>query len=543
MANGQGLAAFATGFAGGLMTARQHKEEKARQDKIDSQNAELHQARMEDINRGKQERIALADAVAPRTAQQGTVVDGGQTREFYADPAKVTPELQQDRQIEAEMRAEQAGTKPVSLADAKPGYGVNAGSKAQISTDKPDLASLNSRDAKMQRVVDATMATDPTKALTLSNAVIDNKQKLQSEADNALFRKIHSFQTPDQMADFITAYPHDDMGGNLKASVRRSADGKVWQLVAEKPDGTKVDVPGEFTNDADGMMKARMALAGQFGDPNRRLEFYKWDQEFGRKKAVDANTARHQAVLEGTAQTTAEAAKTRAAAEAKKAEEGSKPPPGYRKTADGNLQAIPGGPADLKLQGAFNQDTAALNSSTSSMDRLAAAANEVMKHPGLAGTAGLRGAIPNIPGSQAADAAALLNTLKSLVAFGVLQDMRNNSKTGGALGSVSDAEGKRLEANLAALEKSQSVEQLKESLQKIIDYTVDAKDRLRGAYNMRHENGARPGQQGQPQNATQIAPKSSAQAQLPRVATPADAMKLPPGTVFIDANGVTRTRP
>ena len=87
---------------------------------------------------------------------------------------------------------------------------------------------------------------------------------------------------------------------------------------------------------------------------------------------------------------------------------------------------------------------------------------------------------------QAADAQAKLNTLKSQVAFGVLQDMRNNSKTGGALGSVSDAEGKRLEANLAALENAQSEKQMKESLQKIIEYTQGAKERLQSAYNLRH---------------------------------------------------------
>lgn len=143
-------------------------------------------------------------------------------------------------------------------------------------------------------------------------------------------------------------------------------------------------------------------------------------------------------------------------------------------------------PGDVKLQGAFNQDTAALQGATNSMDRLAIAANEAMTHPGLKGVTGLRGAIPNIPGTNAADAQAKLNTLKSQVAFGVLQDMRNNSKTGGALGAVSDAEGKRLEANLAALENAQSYEQMRESLGKIIEYTEGAKQRLRNAYNMKH---------------------------------------------------------
>lgn len=186
-----------------------------------------------------------------------------------------------------------------------------------------------------------------------------------------------------------------------------------------------------------------------------------------------------------------------------------KVPQGYRPTADGNLQAIPGGPADLKQQGVFNQDTSALASSTASMDRLATAANEALTHPGLAGITGLRGAIPNIPGTEAADAAALLNTLKSQVSFGVLQDMRNNSKTGGALGQVSDAEGKRLEANLAALEKAQSLDQMKTSLKKIIDYSQQAKDRLASAYNARHK--------------TQYAPSPA-----PSIST-AEGGPLPPG--------------
>lgn len=164
----------------------------------------------------------------------------------------------------------------------------------------------------------------------------------------------------------------------------------------------------------------------------------------------------------------------------------SKAPAGYRMTQDGNLEAIPGGPADLKLQGAFNQDTAALSGSTSAMDRLATAANEALNHPGLGGITGVRSLFPNIPGGEAADAQAKLNTLKSQVAFGVLQDMRNNSKTGGALGAVSDAEGKRLEANLAALENAQSEEQMKESLKKIVEYTEGAKERLRSSFNLRH---------------------------------------------------------
>ena len=163
-----------------------------------------------------------------------------------------------------------------------------------------------------------------------------------------------------------------------------------------------------------------------------------------------------------------------------------KPPSGYRATAEGTLEAIPGGPADLKQQGQFNQDTSSLNESLNSMDRLAQEANAIKEHPGLGGITGVRGIVPNIPGTAPANAQARLDTLKSQVAFGVLQNMRNNSKTGGALGQVSNIEEKMLQDNLAGLGRAQSKEEYQKALQRIIDYTEGAKDRLRKAYNMKH---------------------------------------------------------
>ena len=164
-----------------------------------------------------------------------------------------------------------------------------------------------------------------------------------------------------------------------------------------------------------------------------------------------------------------------------------KPPSGFERTEDGSgLRAIPGGPADFKQAGMFNSDTSTLQSSNADLDRLATSANEILKSPGLSRITGIIGAFPNIPGSDAANAEANLLTLKSQVGFGVLQAMRNASKTGGALGNVSDAEGKRLEANLAALDKAQSYDQFKESLQKIIDFSAEAKGRLAGAYNLKY---------------------------------------------------------
>ena len=190
-------------------------------------------------------------------------------------------------------------------------------------------------------------------------------------------------------------------------------------------------------------------------------------------------------------------------------------PSGYEYDETGkNLRPIKGGPADFKQAGTFNTDTSTLQSSMADLDRLGASANELLMHKGLGGITGIQGAFPNIPGGKAADAEAKLETLKSQVGFGVLQAMRNASKTGGALGNVSDAEGKRLEANLAALAKAQSIEQFQESLKKIVDFTQGAKDRLANAYNMRYgerlQNQQGQPAQGQPASAEETPPPMEA---------------------------------
>ena len=212
---------------------------------------------------------------------------------------------------------------------------------------------------------------------------------------------------------------------------------------------------------------------------------------------------------------------------------GSKVPTGYRETPDGNLQAIPGGPADQKISGAFNADKAQLAGTFDSLNRLATGANELLSSPGLKGIVGIQGKFPNIPGSDAANAQALLETLKSQVGFGVLQAMRDASKTGGALGAVSDAEGKRLEANLAALSQAQSIEQFRASLGKIVEYSNGAKDRLREAFNLKHSDKA-PATGAQPQAPATTAPKVSSRAEL-------DA--LPSGALFTAPDGSVRRKP
>lgn len=84
-------------------------------------------------------------------------------------------------------------------------------------------------------------------------------------------------------------------------------------------------------------------------------------------------------------------------------------------------------------------------------------------------TTGLGSLLANIPATDARDFAAELDTLKANIAFGELTAMREASKTGGALGQVSERELALLQSALGALDPGQSTENLKAQLQKIRD--------------------------------------------------------------------------
>ena len=87
-------------------------------------------------------------------------------------------------------------------------------------------------------------------------------------------------------------------------------------------------------------------------------------------------------------------------------------------------------------------------------------------------TTGAGSALSVIPGTDARDFNAELDTLKANIAFGELTAMREASKTGGALGSVAVRELDLLESPLGALDSGQSPDNLKRQLAKIQDSLV-----------------------------------------------------------------------
>lgn len=168
-----------------------------------------------------------------------------------------------------------------------------------------------------------------------------------------------------------------------------------------------------------------------------------------------------------------------------------------------------------------------VDSASHNLDRLAAEAKAILDDPALGRITGLAGAFPNIPGGDAANVQAKLETLKSQVGFAVLQAMRDASKTGGALGQVSDRENVMLQNNLAALDTSQSPEAFRKSLQQIIDYTAGVKTRLKSAYEQQYGGG---------QTAEEPADG------IPSITSAADYNAIPSGSQYRDPSGQIRTK-
>lgn len=81
--------------------------------------------------------------------------------------------------------------------------------------------------------------------------------------------------------------------------------------------------------------------------------------------------------------------------------------------------------------------------------------------------------LSGIPGTAAHDVSKLLDGVKANIAFDKLQQMRESSPTGAALGAVSDREMALLQSVVGSLEQSQSATQFKQNLQRLRNLTMD----------------------------------------------------------------------
>lgn len=150
-------------------------------------------------------------------------------------------------------------------------------------------------------------------------------------------------------------------------------------------------------------------------------------------------------------------------------------PPGYRANYDAqgrvvSLEPIPGSPAATELQQA-STSREAKEEQAQTWNRIVnqeiGRALEIIDNSGLPTTGAIGNLLSGVGGTGARDLRGLLDTIRANAGFDRLQQMRDASPTGGALGAVSERELAFLQSTIGNLEQSQSTEQLKFNLRRL----------------------------------------------------------------------------
>jgi hypothetical protein len=173
-----------------------------------------------------------------------------------------------------------------------------------------------------------------------------------------------------------------------------------------------------------------------------------------------------------------------------------KPPSGYRFTPTGDLEPIPGGPASpglsakdiQKREAAYPQATQSVNGFEAKSDLFIKELEKLRDDPGLANITGpVFGRTPSIT-REGSRAQATYDKIFAKGGFQALQDMREMSKTGGALGNVSNEEGRRLERSVVGgLDRTQNIKDVKQGINDLIEEIRGSKARVREAYDSTYE--------------------------------------------------------
>jgi hypothetical protein len=140
------------------------------------------------------------------------------------------------------------------------------------------------------------------------------------------------------------------------------------------------------------------------------------------------------------------------------------------------MEPVPGGPADIELQEVADKDAARADKQQRQGGIVLEDINAVrdaLNNSSLPVAGALGGVLSNIPGTEAYDVRALTQTIRSNIGFDQLQQMRESSPTGGALGNVTLPEIERLESVLGNLDQSQSEEQFLRNLDRLEQVYLD----------------------------------------------------------------------
>jgi hypothetical protein len=140
-----------------------------------------------------------------------------------------------------------------------------------------------------------------------------------------------------------------------------------------------------------------------------------------------------------------------------------------------------------KREAALPQATSAIKGFETKSDSFVSDLEKLRDHPGLSQITGIvAGRIPAVT-SEGRAAQALYDKVVAKGGFQALQDLRDATKTGGALGNISNQEGSQLKASFAAIDRRQEAKDVKAAIDEAIGNVQGAKTRMREAYDATYQ--------------------------------------------------------
>lgn len=140
------------------------------------------------------------------------------------------------------------------------------------------------------------------------------------------------------------------------------------------------------------------------------------------------------------------------------------PPAGYRGTPEAGLEAIPGGPADVRATTEGRSRMQQMDSSIRQLDNAIAVIGEALPNVAWDSTGFVGQAARGIGGTDAYNLNQQLEPVRAILSFENLAEMRRNSATGGALGSIAVRELELLGNTVRSLDTAQGTEQVRSAL-------------------------------------------------------------------------------
>lgn len=262
-----------------MRTGMDSRDERARREREEQRQQELHDARMNEYKSKRDGQIALANAAAPATVDSGfQVTDTAGSNAFTKDA---------DAAAAMQDMAGSTGATP-TLASATR---VNKDVFTDPERAKKAERDYNSVDATAQRQVRAMQARDPAGALTLANTISTHQKQKRAEQDVDFERGIYGAQDQQSLADFMTKTMTEQMGTDVKAEIAPSPDGSSW-ILGVNVGGQRHPI-GQFSNDDDGLKKAKETVYNRMASPEAQRNLEKFKADINHKKMTAEAAAKN----------------------------------------------------------------------------------------------------------------------------------------------------------------------------------------------------------------------------------------------------------